>query len=61
MRRFNRVRVQLFVELIKSEMKKQVPSEDRAIVRRPGNPMVRGQGTHRSPEKPSVPKQIDLI
>lgn len=50
MRRFGRVRVQLFEELIAAEKKKTtVCRDDREIQRQPGNPMVRGHGT-RKPE-----------
>lgn len=64
MRRFNRIRVQVFEELIKAEMKKTsaVSSEDRTIVRQPGNPMVRGHGTHKPEEiNKEVPNQLRLI
>jgi hypothetical protein len=51
MKRFERIRVKTFEELIKSEMKKStVPQEDRTIIRLPGNPMVRGHGTHQPEE-----------
>ena len=63
MRRFGRIRVRTFEEMIKAEMKKTVVSqEDRTIVRKPGNPMVRGHGT-RQPEgdDTNVPTQLRLI
>lgn len=45
MRRFGRVRVQYFEELLHAEMKKSAVSQvDRTIIRKPGNPMVRGHG-----------------
>jgi transposase len=50
MKRFGRIRVKAFEEIIKSEMKKSTPQEDRTIIRIPGNPMVRGHGT-RQPEE----------
>jgi len=62
MRRFGRVRVQLFEQLIAAERKKTaVFREDREIKRQPGNPMVRGHGT-RKPEGPiNVPTQLNLV
>ena len=39
--RFNNIRVKLFDDLIKAEQKKIKPQEDRTIVRKPGNPMLR--------------------
>ncbi len=63
MRRFGRIRVQTFEEMVKVEMKKTaVSQEDRTIVRQPGNPMVRGHGT-RKPEgdTQSVPTQLSLV
>lgn len=63
MRRFGRIRVQTFEEMIKVEMKKAtVCQEDRTIMRRPGNPMVRGHGT-RKPEgiSESVPNHLSLV
>lgn len=63
MRRFGRVRVQLFEELIAAEKKKTaVYREDREIKRQPGNPMVRGHGT-RKPEGETqiVPTQLSLV
>jgi transposase len=46
MQRWNRIRCRSFEEFIKAEMKKSaVPVVDRTIVRRSGNPMVRGHGT----------------
>jgi hypothetical protein len=63
MRRFNQIRVRVFEEMIKAEMKKaSVSVVDRTIVRQPGNPMVRGHGT-RKPEdvNENVPTQLRLI
>lgn len=63
MRRFGRVRVLLFEELIAAEKKKTaVCQDDREIKRQPGNPMVRGHGT-RKPEggQPTVPTQLRLV
>lgn len=63
MRRFGRVRVQLFEDLIAAEKKKTaVYRADREIERRPGNPMVRGHGT-RKPEgdNQNVPTQLRLV
>lgn len=63
MRRFGRVRVQLFEELMAAEKKKTaVCRDDREIERQPGNPMVRGHGT-RKPEGdiPIVPTQLRLV
>jgi hypothetical protein len=63
MRRFGRIRVQTFEEMVKAEMKKlSVCQEDRTIVRQPGNPMVRGHGT-RKPEGDTqpVPTQLSLV
>ena len=62
MRRFNQVRVRAFEGFIKAEMKKtNLSKEDRTIVRKSGNPMVRGHGT-RAPEedKTTVPEQAQL-
>lgn len=50
MRKLNQIRVRTFEEFIKSEMKKSLPKEDRAITRIPGNPMVRGHGTRKTNE-----------
>lgn len=63
MRRFGRVRVQHFEELIAAEKKKTIVCRaDREIQRQPGNPMVRGHGT-RKPEgdTSSVPTQLRLV
>jgi len=63
MRRFGRVRVQYFDELVAAEKKKSaVCRDDREISRQPGNPMVRGHGT-RKPEGdvPNVPTQLRLV
>lgn len=61
MRAYNRFHVRYFEDLIKSEMaKKTVSSGDRTIVRKPGNPMVRGHGT-RKPGNESVPEQLKLV
>jgi hypothetical protein len=63
MRRFGRVRVQLFEELIAAEKKKTaVCRDDREIKRQPGNPMVRGHGTRKPEGDPStVPTQLRLV
>lgn len=63
MRRFNRIRVQAFEEAIKSEMKKSaVLREDRTIVRKPGNPMVRGHGTCKpEDDHKTVPQQLSFV
>jgi hypothetical protein len=63
MRRFGRVRVQLFEELVAAEKKKTaVCREDREITRAPGNPMVRGHGTRKSAEETkNVPTQLKLV
>jgi len=64
MRRFGRIRVGTFEDLIQREIKKSAISrEDRTIVRQPGNPMVRGHGTPK-PEgtETTVPtQQLRLI
>lgn len=62
MRRFGRVRVQLFEELLAAEKKKEkiaIFREDREIKRQPGNPMVRGHGTRRSGAVLNVPMPTD--
>jgi hypothetical protein len=41
MKRFNKIRVLNFKSLIVDFKKKALPLEDRDIVRRPGNPMLR--------------------
>ena len=47
--RSGHMRVRQFEELLKAEMKKTTNSGvDRTIVRRPGNPMIRGHGTRKS-------------
>lgn len=63
MRRFNRIRCQAFEQFIKAEMKKSaVPVADRTIVRQPGNPMVRGHGTHAPvSDNQNVPTQLRLV
>jgi transposase len=62
MRRFGRVRVQLFEQLIAAEKKKSaVFPEDREIKRQPGNPMVRGHGTRKPEVDPNVPTQLILV
>ena len=63
MRRFGRVRVQLFEELIAAEKKKTtIYRDDREIQRQPGNPMVRGHGTRKPEEDPkNVPTQLRLV
>ncbi len=63
MRRFGRVRVQLFEELLASEKKKTaVCQDDREIKRQPGNPMVRGHGTRKPEgETETVPTQLRLV
>jgi transposase len=62
MRRFNKVRVAVFEEVLKSEMKKIIVSleVDRTIVRKPGNPLVRGHGTPTPGENINVP-QLKLV
>jgi transposase len=63
MRRFGRIRVKAFEEMIQVEIKKSaILREDRTIVRQPGNPMVRGHGTPK-PEgiDQQVPAQLKLI
>lgn len=58
MQRFGRYRVRVFEDLIAAERKKTAISrEDRAIVRKPGNPMVRGHGTRKPEENMNVPTQ----
>lgn len=44
MMRFNQFRVRTFEELLKENQKKLKPQEDRTIVRKPGNPMLRRVG-----------------
>lgn len=62
MRRFGRVRVQLFDQLIAAERKKSaVFREDREIKRQPGNPMVRGHGTRKPEGQQNVPTQLSLV
>lgn len=62
MRRFGRVRVQYFEELLSTEKKKSaVLREDREIQRQPGNPMVRGHGTRAPQGQPQVPVQLSLV
>jgi transposase len=62
MKRFGRVRVQLFEELIAAEKKKTaVFREDREIKRQPGNPMVRGHGTRKPEANSNVPTQLSLV
>jgi transposase len=63
MKRFGRIRVQAFEDFIKAEIKKvKVPQADRAIVRQPGNPMVRGHGTPKPEEMATtIPIQLRLI
>jgi len=62
MRRFGRVRVQLFEELIAAEKKKTtVCQADREIKRQPGNPMVRGHGTRKPEGQSNVPTQLNLV
>lgn len=64
MKRFGRVRVQAFEEFIKAEMKKTTTAcrEDRTIVRKPGNPMVRGHGTRKpAGDNQTVPIQLTLV
>jgi hypothetical protein len=56
LRRFGRVRVQKFEELIAAEKKKStICPRDREITRQPGNPMVRGHGTRKPEETSNVP------
>jgi hypothetical protein len=62
MRRFNRVRVRTFEERLSAELKKIPPcQEDRAIVRKSGNPMVRGRGTRAPGKIEAVPTQLTLV
>lgn len=62
MRRFGRVRVQYFEELLLAEKKKStVSQDDREIERRPGNPMVRGHGTRKPEGQSHVPVQLSLV
>jgi len=63
MRRFNRIRVRNFEEIIHAEIKKAtVLREDRTIVRQPGNPMVRGHGKRaQSEDTQTIPTQLRLI
>ncbi len=63
MRRFNRVRVRTFEEIIHAEIKKAtVLREDRTIVRQPGNPMVRGHGKRTPAEDiETIPAQLRLV
>lgn len=63
MRRFNRIRVRNFEEIIQAEIKKAtVLREDRTIVRQPGNPMVRGHGKRApSEDNETIPVQLRLI
>lgn len=63
MRRFNRIRVQTFEEMIKAEIKNRpVSQEDRTIERKPGNPMLRGHGTRKAEgSNENVPAQLSLI
>jgi hypothetical protein len=42
--RFNHIRVSVFEKFVKNEQKKNKPQEDRTIVRKPGNPMLRRAG-----------------
>jgi hypothetical protein len=62
LRRFGRVRVQRFEELIAVEKKKStICPTDREITRAPGNPMVRGHGTRKPAETSNVPTQLSLV
>jgi transposase len=63
MRRFGRIRVQTFEEMVKAEMKKTTAcQEDRTIVRQPGNPMVRGHGTRKTEGlATTVPTPLSLV
>jgi transposase len=62
LRRFGRVRVQRFEELIAAEKKKStLCPTDREIQRQPGNPMVRGHGTRKPEESSNVPIQLSLV
>jgi hypothetical protein len=62
MRRFGRYRVRTFEEQIQAQKKKSlISSEDRTIVRRPGNPMVRGHGTRKPESQSPVPTQLRLV
>ena len=44
MMRFNTFRVRIFEDLIKENQKRIKPREDRTIIRKPGNPMIRRVG-----------------
>lgn len=62
MSRFGRIRVQYFEELLKAEMKKvNVSQVDRTIIRKPGNPMVRGHGVPKPKENQTHIPQLTLI
>lgn len=62
MRRYGRVRVELFTQLLAVEKKKSiVPVADREIERQPGNPMVRGHGTRKPESTITVPAQLSLM
>jgi hypothetical protein len=41
MRQLNKIRAPLFADLIKQHQRCSVPSVDRSIERRPGNPLLR--------------------
>ncbi len=62
MRRFNQIKVRAFEQYLLAELKKQnVSQEDRTIVRKPGNPLVRGHGTRaQAEEKQTVPETTQL-
>jgi transposase len=62
MSRFGRIRVQYFEELLKAEMRKVTVSQvDRTIVRKPGNPMVRGHGVPKPKGDSTNAPQLTLI
>lgn len=62
MRRFGRIRVQLFEQLVAAERKKTaVFTDDREIKRQPGNPMVRGHGTRKPVGPVNVPTQLIIV
>ena len=62
MRRYGRIRVQVFEELIVIEKKKSaVLRENRDITRHPGNPMVRGHGTRNPEGSSTVPPPLHAV
>jgi len=63
MKRFGRIRVKYFEDLLKAEMKKKTQDSevDRTIVRKPGNPMVRGHGAPKPAVNQTAAPQLTLI